>query len=278
VEGASIRRGLWSAGAGVSLVWLTLGTAPGSTWPGVPEEAEASHHLDRARALIRAGDLPRAQRSLETCVALAPERADGWLALGLVHFAQNHLDHAADALRHSIDLDPAQAQAHKMLGRVQTARRQPALAERAFVEAARLDAGDSEARYLLGRLYQSEGRLVEAARFLEDAVTLDPTSVRAHAFLGTVYYGLGEASRAEESLRRAVSLNRHSGRPEAVPHLEYGIYLLRTNRLEESVIELRRRARRFRRRWSSMEPIHECTTCSVVCATSRVTASVETHT
>jgi Flp pilus assembly protein TadD len=128
----------------------------------------------------------------------------------------------------------------KTLGRVQTARMKPALAERAFVEAVRLGPQDVEARYLLGRLYQSQDRLVEAARFLKEAVALDPGSVRAHAFLGTVSYGLGDASLAEESFRRGTSLNRASKSPDAIPHLEYGIYLHRTNRLEESVAELRR--------------------------------------
>ena len=83
---------------------------------------------------------------------------------------------------------------------------------------------------------------MEAARFLKEAVALDPGSVRAHAFLGTVSYGLGETALAQESFQRAVSLNRASKAPDAIPHLEYGIYLQRTDRLEESVAELRRAA------------------------------------
>ncbi len=82
-----------------------------------------------------------------------------WLNLGLVHFAQRHLDEAVTALEKSLELDARQPQASKMLGRVQTARSKPALAERAFVEAARLGPEDAEARYLLGRPYQSEDRL-----------------------------------------------------------------------------------------------------------------------
>ena len=110
------------------------------------------------------------------------------------------------------------------------------------MEAARLGPQDAEARYLLGRLYQSQGRLVEAARFLKEAVALDPKSARALAFLGTVSYGLGDAAVSQESFVRAVSLNRASKAPDAIPHLEYGIYLQRTNRLEDSVSELRRAA------------------------------------
>ena len=198
--------------------------------------------LRQARSRIRAGDLPSAQRSLETCVGASPQNAEGWLTLGLVHFAERHFDQAAAALEKSLELDAAQPEAFKMLGRVHTARSKPALAERAFVEAGRLAPQDAEPRYLLGRLYQSEGRLVEAARFLKEAAALDPGSVRALAFLGTVSYGLGDTSLTQASFLRAVSLNRAAKAPDAIPHLEYGIYLQRVNRLEESVAELRRAA------------------------------------
>jgi tetratricopeptide (TPR) repeat protein len=218
-------------------LWLAMWAAPGL---GQPHEDDPCAGLREAKSAIRAGDLASAQLSLETCVVALPRNAEAWRTLGLVHFAQQHFDDAATAMERSIELDARQPQAQKMLGRVQTARGQPALAERAFVEAARLDPKDAEARYLLGRLYQSQDRLVEAARFLEEAVVLDPASVRAHAFLGSVRYALGQTAFAEESLRRATSLNQASKAPDAIPHLEYGIYLQRTGKLEESVSELRR--------------------------------------
>jgi tetratricopeptide (TPR) repeat protein len=220
--------------------------AVGLAWPvpssGAPRADGPCDDLRQAKALIRKGDLPSALRSLEACVAAAPQGAEGWLTLGLVHFAEQHFDQAAAALEKSLERDARQPQALKMLGRVHTARAKPALAERTFVEAARLDPADAEARYLLGRLYQSEDRLVEAARFLEEAVDLDPGSVRALAFLGTVSYGLGDTALCQESFQRALSLNRASKAPDAIPHLEYGGYLQRADRLEESVTELRRAA------------------------------------
>jgi tetratricopeptide (TPR) repeat protein len=220
-------------------LWLAMWAHLGS---GQPQESDPCVDLREAKASIRAGDLPSAQRSLETCVVALPRSAETWLNLGLVHFAQRHFDEAATALEKSLELDARQPPAFKMLGRVQTARSKPALAERAFMEAARLGPEDAEARYLLGRLYQSEDRLVEAARFLKEAVALDPRSIRAHAFRGTVSYALGDVTLAEESFQRAISLDWTSKSPDAIPHLEYGIYLQRTNRLEESVAELRRAA------------------------------------
>ena len=219
-------------------LWLAMWAAPGL---GQPHEDDPCAGLREAKSAIRAGDLASAQLSLETCVVALPRNAEAWLNLGLVHFGQRHFDEAAAALEKSLELD-ARPHAFKMLGRVQTARSKPALAERAFVEAARLGPEDAEARYLLGRLYQSQDRLVEAARFLKEAVALDPSSARAHAFLGTVSYGLGETSVAQEHFLRAVSLNGASKAPDAIPHLEYGVYLQRIDRLEESVAELRRAA------------------------------------
>jgi tetratricopeptide (TPR) repeat protein len=198
--------------------------------------------LREAKSAIQAGDLRAAQLSLESCVIAQPRSAEAWLDLGIVHFAQRHLDEAASALQKSLELDPRQPKAWKTLGRVETARTKLDVAERAFVEAARLDPKDAEARYLLGRLYQSQDHLAEAARLLKEAVVLDPDSARTHAFLGTVSWALGDASLAEESFQRAILLDRLSKTPDAIPHLEYGIYLQRTNRLEESVAELRRAA------------------------------------
>jgi tetratricopeptide (TPR) repeat protein len=233
------RSGVTSRGAWILAFGLAAWSAHGS---GRSLEDDPCAELRQARSLIRAGDLPSAQLALESCVVALPRNAEAWRHLGLVHFAQRHFDPAAAALERSLELDARQPQAYKMLGRVETARSKPALAERAFVEAARRDPEDAEARYLLGRLYQSEGRLAEAARSLKEALALDPKSVRALAFLGTVSYGLGDAALSQESFARAVSLNRASKTPDAIPHLEYGIYLQRTNRLEESVSELSRAA------------------------------------
>jgi Flp pilus assembly protein TadD len=231
-----------SWGSAILALGLAAWTASGAAGSRRADEDDPCIELQRARSLIRAGDLLSAERSLEACVGAAPRNAEAWLALGLVHFALRRFDDAAAALEKSLALDSGQAQAFKMLGRVHTARSKPALAERAFAEATRLGPEDAEARYLLGRLYQSEGRLVEASRFLKEAVTLDPGSVRALAFLGTVSYGLGDTALCQESFQRAVTLNRASRAPDAIPHLEYGIYLQRADRLEESVAELRRAA------------------------------------
>jgi tetratricopeptide (TPR) repeat protein len=237
-----VSRVRFEPGATLRGAWIPALLLLAAPAPGLPSEDDPCAGLRQAKAAIRAGDLKSAQLSLEACLVALPQSAEAWLTLGIVHFAQQHLDEAANALEKSLELDARQPQACKMLGRVQTARSQPALAERAFVEAARLAPDDAEARYLLGRLYQSQDRLVEARHLLKEAVALDPGAVRAHAFLGTVSHSLGDNSLAEESFQQAMSLNRASKSPDAIPHLEYGIYLQRINRLEESVAELRRAA------------------------------------
>ena len=230
-------------GAAILALGLAAWAASGVAGSRRADEDDPCPELQRARSLIRAGDLPSA-RALPRGLRRRgpPERG------GLAHAGPRSLRASGISTRRRppwrsrSSWTPAQPQAFKMLGRVHTARSKPALAERAFVEAARLGPEDAEARYLLGRLYQSEDRLVEAARFLKEAVALDPGSVRALAFLGTVSYGLGDTSLCQESFQRAVSLNRASKAPDAIPHLEYGIYLQRADRLEESVAELRRAA------------------------------------
>jgi Flp pilus assembly protein TadD len=136
-----------------------------------------------------------------------------------------------------------QPDAYKLLGRIHVVNESPALAERAFIRAIQLWPQDSEAVYLLGRLYQSIGRLDEAARAFEKALELAPNLVRAQAYLGTVYFGLGRDVEAAELLERSVAVNSDNSKPDFVPHLEYGIYLQRMDRLEQSVAQLQRAAK-----------------------------------
>ena len=152
-------------------------------------------------------------------------------------------DAAVNALEKCVSINPGQPQVYKLMGRIYVIREAHAGAERAFMKAMQLNPGDSEAVYLLGRLYQSIGRLDEAARAFEKALELAPNLVRAQAYLGTVYFGLGRDAEAAEVLERSVAANSDTSKPDFVPHLEYGIYLQRMDRLEKSVAQLQRAAK-----------------------------------
>lgn len=168
---------------------------------------------------------------------LTPE---DWAKLGFLYFDLRRFNDAIQAFQSSLARDSNQPQVHKALGRVCLLTEQHDLAESAFLRAKELGPRDFEPPYLLGRLYQKLKRLPEAAQSLEDAARLNPGFVRALSFLGSVYSALGKNSEADQALRNAVETNAGSPSPDFVPYLEYGIFLQRIGRLEESIQELQK--------------------------------------
>jgi anaphase-promoting complex subunit 3 len=163
--------------------------------------------------------------------------------LGSAYFRLNRFDDAARCFERSVSHAPDQAAAQKMLGKAYFVSGNNDKAQRAFEAAADSDPLDWEAPYLLGRFHQSTGNYAKAAEYLELATRLNPKSARAFAFLGTVRHVLEKDAEAAAAFERAIQLNLSSEALNFVPHLEYGIYLQRTNRLEESIDHLQRAAR-----------------------------------
>ena len=189
-------------------------------------------------ALYELGRAQESQEAIRLYLEREPRDPVGWTQLGIGHFALNQLQPAVSALRHSLGLSPDQPRVEKILGRCYVVSGQQADAERAFARALALEPEDFETHYLLGRLYQTVGRLQEAVTQFEQSLRIKPGNARAEAFLGSVYYGLGQMEQAESSFRDSILSNARSSKPDHVPSLEYGIFLQRTGKLEESVGQL----------------------------------------
>ena len=193
------------------------------------------HLLYFGDSLLQLMRLPEAESVLEDYTSHFPDDARGWHHLGLCRFAQLEFNGAVESLEHSLSIEPDQPEALKLLGRVFVAKGVPAAAERAFVRVLRQWPSDPQAHYLLGRLYQSADRLREAAGELEKTVELDPAMAKAHAYLGSVWFALGEIDRAEQQFKKALRRTGRSANRDFVPYLEYGIFLYRFDRIQESV-------------------------------------------
>lgn len=140
---------------------------------------------------------PRARRSAERAVELAPRLAQGHLAL-----AQN---------RGSYDRDWAGAEA-------------------SFHEAIRLDPNYPEAHHWYSLLLVATGRPAEAMAAARRAVALDSVSPHTHANMGRLLYYLGDYEAAEGSFQRALSLDAGT-----VPaHLGLGLVWMAMDRLDEA--------------------------------------------
>lgn len=171
--------------------------------------------------------------------ALQQDQAEEACGRGIEYFGRHEFRKALQAFEECLEARPGDAGVLKLLGRAAVAAGEGGRAESAFARAVQADPADWESRYLLGRLFQSAGRLPQALAHLEEAARLPSRPARVPALLGTLYHGLGRTDEAARVLEESVLHNRNSERPDYVPELEYGAFLQRSGRLEESLEPLR---------------------------------------
>jgi tetratricopeptide (TPR) repeat protein len=124
-------------------------------------------------------------------------------------------------------------------GRALTQKGQKIAARQAFETAARLDPANAEARYQLGIGFFRARIYPEAVRHFEKVVALRPPDARAHDYLALSLEALGEADRADLVYGAALKVNEGAFFDPLLPY-NYGRFLLKQNRLEESRTHLDR--------------------------------------
>jgi Tfp pilus assembly protein PilF len=121
---------------------------------------------------------------------------------------------------------PDSAAAHKLLGMVYVAQEQFQKADQPLQRACQLDPRDETSCYYLGRNYYALSRYEESRSAFESVLKRFPNSSRTRIGLGLTLEALGRAAEAEKYLQEAPS--------------EYGQFLFRQGRLEESIAVLRK--------------------------------------
>ncbi len=178
-------------------------------------------------------------QALERSVALKPSHAGAWKALGVVHAAQGDFDLAEKPFRTACELQPAFADACLYYGRTLYLlnRFQPAL--EVLRRTLRDDQRNSQIYRLMALSLEALGETAEAASAFQNAVRLDRASPPNDD--PGIDYGvyLFRQGRAEQSLEPLESvLKRHPDASRA--HLELGCILLSLDRLSDSQLHLER--------------------------------------
>jgi tetratricopeptide (TPR) repeat protein len=190
--------------------------------------------LGLARLSTARGDPAEAERHFERAIFLAPGDA---VAHAL--FAQHWLSRGQRARADyesslALSLDPDCPEALVVAGQLLGLKGQAAAALRALQEAARSGKGSAEAQYQLGVALFRQNLHAEAVRQLERAVAMRPADARAHDYLALGYEALGEAEHAEEAYQRALRVNGEGPFFDSFLDYNYGRFLLKERRLEES--------------------------------------------
>jgi tetratricopeptide (TPR) repeat protein len=161
--------------------------------------AEHNAHL-AARALLRQGRLPEAERALDAILEADPANPTAILLRGAVAFT---------------------------LGR-----REEGL--RRIEEAARLAPGVAEIQWTRAQTLHNLGRLPEAATGYRSFLALEPDAVRGHTALGDVLAAMGDAAGAAKAYEAAIGL----GFDAPIVRAALGAALAAAGRTEEGEREL----------------------------------------
>ena len=179
-------RNLQSAGAGGRAVEVLAGGQnrfPTDFWL----------NIELARMLRWHIKPPRHDESAGYCraaLAIRPESAGAWVALGTSLRMPNHVDEAIGAFRHAIALQPDYAEPRHQLGRALLIKRAWADAAESFRAAIRLKPDAAIVHEDLGRALHSAGDLRGAVEAFRQAVALEPGDVDHWALLGAACLSL----------------------------------------------------------------------------------------
>jgi Flp pilus assembly protein TadD len=157
-------------------------------------------NLLRGQELFRRGEWAAAEQACRLALKEQPDNPRAYKLLGMIFVAQGRFESAAEPLRRACELAP----------------------------------DDDLACYYLGRNYYALSCYEESRKVLEKALRKSPESDRIKTGLGLTLEALGRSADAERYLAAAA----RSGTPRALS--EYGQFLFRQGRLEESIRVLER--------------------------------------
>jgi len=142
----------------------------------------------------------KAQADARKALALAPDLAEGHLALAL-NFDAGSLDftRANEEYQRALALAPGNAQVLRAFGAFAVRRGQAGAGIAAARRAVLLDPLNRDTHLALGYALYFGRQNKEAVGAFQDTLTLDPENLQAYAIRGLAYYALGDFERARAS-------------------------------------------------------------------------------
>jgi TolB-like protein/Tfp pilus assembly protein PilF/predicted Ser/Thr protein kinase len=167
------------------------------------ESANFTEHAD--------AKLARAKTAAEQALALEPQLADGWSALGGAYAQGGQNAEAVRTLRRAVEIAPNSEFAWDMLGYAYHYAGLVELAEQAYQRARTLNPTSRRLHWMHGRMLLYCGRTAEAIEAMAFARTFD--HAKAKAYLGKFLYYDRQLEEADAVLTRALKLNEQLHEP-----------------------------------------------------------------
>jgi tetratricopeptide (TPR) repeat protein len=198
--------------------------------------------LGLARLRAAQGDAAEAERLFERATSLTPDDARSHAFFAQYWLSRGQPARADYQSSLALSRGPDCPEALVAGARLSILKGRSREAYEALAKAARLDPSSAEAHYQLGVLLFRRRLHAEAVPHLETAVALRPTDALALDYLALTREALGEAERADAAYRTALRVNGDGPFFDSFLDYNYGRFLLKERRLEESRSHLDRAA------------------------------------
>jgi protein O-GlcNAc transferase len=179
---------------------------------------------------------------LSAVLALA-QTADQAFQRGVKLFAEGRLDAAMASFREAVRAKPDHAPAWKGIGVLLASQGDVEGAETPFRNACEIQPALADACLYYGRTLYLLNRFPQAAEILRGVVRREPRSGEAYRLLGLSLEGMGDTAAAGDAFRQALR-GIPSNAANEDPGIDYGVFLFRQGRAEESVEPLREALKR----------------------------------
>ncbi|HWC99649.1 MAG TPA: tetratricopeptide repeat protein [Candidatus Sulfopaludibacter sp.] len=174
---------------------------------------------------------------------MAADDAARWYADGLRLFSGGQTEAAIGAFRKSLAIRPNDAATWKALGVVYGARGEYALAEQPLHRACLLDAKLADACLYFGRTLYLLDQYAQAVNVLKAVIAADPRNAQAWRIEAMALEASGQSAEAEAAFQQAVGVNASAPLNED-PAIDYGVFLYRQGRPEAALAPLQAAVKR----------------------------------
>ncbi len=144
---------------------------------------------------------------LETAVALRPNSAEAWNALGLATGNDKQIERACECFKRALEINPDFPGAHVNWGAILAQAGRVEEAKQHYQSALKLKPDYMAAYHNLGRLLNSEGKISEAISNYTAGLAQNPQDPVAHFNLGNALATAGQVAQALDHFAQAVRLN-----------------------------------------------------------------------
>ena len=177
------------------------------------------------------GNFSEAESIFRQVIKIAPNKANAYIALGLVLDNQGKLEEAITNYEKAIQINPNDAIVHYNLGNAlyKQGKLEEAIAN--HEKAIQLKPDYTNAYYNLGNALYKQRKLEEAITNYEKAIELNPNYAKAYMNRGIAQEEQGKLEEAITNYQQAIELNPN----DAIVHYNLGNALYKQGELEEAI-------------------------------------------